>query len=55
MKGCVGTLHARLEDWERFAQEVYGAEMLSLEDLETWEGARHAGTGARGEGPKAKI
>ena len=48
VRGCVGALHSRLEDWQRFAGEVYGARMLSLEEMETsedadvgkWEGAK---------------
>ena len=40
MQGCVGNLHSRLEDWQIFAGEVYGARMLSVETL---------------EGPKAKL
>ena len=40
MQGCVGNLHSRLKDWQKFVGEVYGARMLSIETL---------------EGPKARI
>ncbi|CAD6577517.1 MAG: hypothetical protein ASARMPREDX12_008928 [Alectoria sarmentosa] len=54
VKGCVGNLHSSLGEWERFAGEVYGAKMLSLEELGTSEGAEDADTGKR-EGLKAKL
>lgn len=55
--GCVGNLHSRLRDWERFAGEVYGAKILSLEELETWKGAEAGDVGDTGkwEGLKAKL
>ena len=53
-EGCVGNLHSRLEDWERFACEVYGAKMLSLEELKAYKGEGGAETG-NWEGLKAKL
>lgn len=50
VRGCVGTLRARLEEWEAFAKEVYGARVLGMEELvgaggdesraDGWEGAK---------------
>ena len=34
VRGCVGNLHLSLSDWEKFAGNVYGARMLSLDELE---------------------
>ena len=53
-KGCVGNLHLRLGDWERFAEKVYGAKTLSLEELETWKGEEERDD-SKGEGLKAKL
>ena len=53
-EGCVGNLHSRLDDWQRYASEVYGANVLSLEELETYNGAEDADT-ASSEGMKAKL
>ena len=47
--GCVGNLHLRLDDWQRYASEVYGADAISLEELETCDGAEGA------ERAKAKL
>lgn len=54
VEGCVGNLHCHLGDWQRFAGEVYGAKMLSLEELEACQGAEDADTGKL-EGLKAKL
>lgn len=54
VEGCVGNLHSRLEDWQRFAHAVYGARMLPLEQLETCKGGEEADAG-KWEGPKAKL
>lgn len=54
MQGCVGTLHSRLEDWQKFASEVYGAKMLSMGEFETTEGGTRADAGGS-EGLKAKL
>ena len=51
IEGCVGNLHLRLEDWQRFAGEVYGAKMLTLEELETCEDVEDADVG-KSEGLK---
>ena len=51
VQGCVGTLHSRLDDWQSFAAEVYGARMLSMGEL---EGAEDAYPG-EWEGPKARL
>lgn len=43
VRGCVGTLRARLDEWEAFAKEVYGARVLEVEELVGaggWEGAK---------------
>ncbi|CAF9935007.1 MAG: hypothetical protein ALECFALPRED_006211 [Alectoria fallacina] len=54
MKGCVGNLHLSLEDWERFAREVYGAKMLSLKEFETSKDTEDVESGKK-EGLKAKL
>ena len=54
VEGCVGNLHSRLDDWQRYASEVYGANVLSLEELETDNGAEDADA-ASSEGMKAKL
>ena len=33
VQGCVGNLHSQLADWEAFANKVYGARLLSVEDM----------------------
>lgn len=33
VKGCVGTLRTRLDEWEAFVKEVYGARVLEVEAL----------------------
>ena len=54
VEGCVGNLHSRLDDWQRYASEVYGADVISLQELETCNGAGDADT-ASSEGMKAKL
>ena len=54
VEGCVGNLHSRLDDWQRYAGEVYGAKMLSLEELETCTGVDEPDTG-KSESLKAKF
>lgn len=54
VEGCVGNLHSRLDDWQRYASEVYGANVISLEELETCNGAEDADT-ASSEGMKANL
>lgn len=38
VQGCVGTLHLRLTDWQNYARKVYGARMVSLDDMSLFEG-----------------
>lgn len=45
--GCVGNLHLRMQDWETFARNVYGARKISVESFATKVVEQHGGK--RGE------
>lgn len=54
VEGCVGNLDSRLSDWENFAGKVYGAKMLSLDEVAASNGVTDKAA-AKLEGIKAKL